>query len=77
MKRSRENSDESDEKSTNKYQKKLKEEATFLGACCRGDLDLVKRWLSLGKVDVDEAKDIDGCGGDYTKKNCTASLATS
>ena len=58
MKRSRENSDESDKKTLNKYQKKLEEEATFLGACRMGDLDLVKRWLSLRKVNV-EVKDND------------------
>ena len=52
MKRSRENSDESDEKSTNKYQKKLEEEATFLGACRDGDLKCVKRCLPKVNVEV-------------------------
>ena len=55
MKRSRESSDERDEDLKN-LRKKREDEETFLIACEGGDLDLVKRWLSLGKVNV-EAKD--------------------
>ena len=51
MKRSRESSDERDE-DLNKLGKKEEEDEVFLDACIEGDLDLVKRWLSNNKVDV-------------------------
>ena len=62
MKRSRESSNKSDE-SSNKHQKKEYEVDVFFRACYDGDLDLVKNWLSLGKVNVVEAKDSDGRSG--------------
>ena len=56
MKRSRESSNESLEELWKKYQKMEDKDKVFLDACREGDLECVKRCLSLRQVNV-EARD--------------------